>query len=146
MFWWSQVIKRLQNLKNWFRERGYLGSLIAKWLEKVKANSTEKLLRPKGIDCGAPFLWLFITHTLRTYVRWWRNTSCIIKLILTLDLFSHLSRLSLFILYKIQGVIWSKLYPLEQKIGSTKCNSPHCLTCNNVRVWYFHQSWHQTNV
>lgn len=50
MFWWSQVTKRLQNLKNWFSERGYLGSLVDKWLEKVKAKSTEKLLRPKGID------------------------------------------------------------------------------------------------
>ena len=30
-------------------------------------------------------------------------------------------------------ICWSKLYPPEQNIGSTKCNSPHCLTCNNVK-------------
>ena len=27
----------------------------------------------------------------------------------------------------------SKLYPQEQKTGSSKCNSPRCLTCNNIK-------------
>ena len=27
----------------------------------------------------------------------------------------------------------SKLYPQEQKIGSSECNSPCCLTCNNIK-------------
>ena len=27
----------------------------------------------------------------------------------------------------------SKLYPQEQKIGSSECDSPCCLTCNNIK-------------
>ena len=30
-------------------------------------------------------------------------------------------------------LVRSKLYPEERAIGSAKCNSPRCLTCNNVK-------------
>ena len=30
-------------------------------------------------------------------------------------------------------LVRSKLYPQERKIGSSKCNSPRCVTCNNFK-------------
>ena len=42
--------KHLENLKNWFCERGYPGGLIDKKLQRVKGKSKEELLRPKGMD------------------------------------------------------------------------------------------------
>ena len=30
-------------------------------------------------------------------------------------------------------LVRSKLYPQERKIGRSKCNSPRCLTCNNIK-------------
>ena len=39
--------KHLENLKNWFCERGYLGGLIDEQLQGVKGKSREELLRPK---------------------------------------------------------------------------------------------------
>ena len=42
--------KHLENLKNWFCERGYAGCLIDEQLQTIKRKSRQKLLRPKGMD------------------------------------------------------------------------------------------------
>ena len=96
--------KHLQNLKNWFCERGYPGGLIDEQLQRVRRKSREQLLRPKGMDnksVGVPFV--------VTYHQYLKNISKIIKkhikhlyiLILRLDLFSYLYHLSLFLKYEI---------------------------------------------
>ena len=96
--------KHLENLKNWFCERGYPGGLIDEQLQRVRRKSREQLLRPKGMDnksVGVPFV--------VTYHQYLKNISKIIKkhikhlyiLILRLDLFSHLYHLSLFVMYEI---------------------------------------------
>ena len=42
--------KHLENLKNWFCDKGYLGGLVDEQLQKVKGKSRAKLFRLKGID------------------------------------------------------------------------------------------------
>ena len=40
----------MENLKNWFYERGYPGGLFDEQLQKIKGTSREELLRPEGMD------------------------------------------------------------------------------------------------
>ena len=66
--------KHLENLKNWFCERGYPGGLIDEQLQRVKRKSREQLLRPKGMDnksVGVPFVVTYHPHL--------KNMSKIIK-------------------------------------------------------------------
>ena len=66
--------KHLENLKNWFCERGYPGGLIDEQLQRVKGKSREELLRPKGMDnksVGIPFVVTYHPHL--------KNVSKIIK-------------------------------------------------------------------
>ena len=41
-------------------------------------------------------------------------------------------------------LVWSKIYPLERKVGSEKCKSKHCLVCLNVSETDVFESF-QTN-
>ena len=66
--------KHLENLKNWFCERGYPGGLIDEQLQRVKSKSREQLLRPKCMDnksVGVPFVVTYHPHL--------KNVSKIIK-------------------------------------------------------------------
>ena len=64
----------MENLKNWFYERGYPGGLFDEQLQKVKGKSREELLRPEGMDSksvGVPFVVTYYPHL--------KNKSKIIK-------------------------------------------------------------------
>ena len=37
--------------------------------------------------------------------------------------------------WKLSGyLVWAKLYPLQRKVGSSKCGKRRCENCNNVTV------------
>ena len=55
----------LENLKNWFCERGYPGGLIDEQLQRIKGKSREQLFRPKGMDnkiVGVPVVVTYHPH------------------------------------------------------------------------------------
>ena len=129
--------KDLENLKNWFCERGYPGGLIDEQLQRVKRKSREQLLRPKGMDnksVGVPFVVTYHPHL--------KNISKIIKkhikhLRADPEVRSVFTPLPFVPFHSAQNLrshlVRSKLYPQEQKKGSSKCNSPRCITCNNIK-------------
>ena len=129
--------KHLENLKNWFFERGYPGGLIDEQLQRVKRKSREELLRPKGMDnksVGVPFVVTYHPHL--------KNISKIIKKHIkhlyadpeVRSVFTPLPFVSFRSVRNLRShLVRSKLYPQERKTGSFKCNSPRCLTCNNIK-------------
>ena len=137
MFYNHELQKHLENLKDWFSERGYPGGLIDKQLQRVKRKSSDELLRPKGMDnesVGIPFVVTYHPHL--------RNISKIIKkhikhLYADLEVRSVFTPLPFASFCSVPNLrnhlVRSKLYPQERKTGSSKCNSPRCLTCNNIK-------------
>ena len=129
--------KHLENFKNWFCERGYPGGLIDEQLQRVKRKSREQLLRPKGMDNKSVGV-LFVV----TYHPHLKNISKIIKkhikhLYADPEVRSVFTPLP-FVSFRPgqnlrRHLVRSKLYPQEQKTGSSKCNSPSCIICNNIK-------------
>ena len=129
--------KHLENLKNWFFERGYPGGLIDEQLQTVKRKSREELLRPKGMDnksVGVPFVVTYHPHL--------KNIRKIIKKHIkhlyadrkVTSVFTPLLFVSFCYLRNLTShLVRSKSYPQKWKTGSSKCNSPRCLTCNNIK-------------
>ena len=127
----------LQNLKKRFCERGYPGGIIDEQLQRMKGKSREELLRAKGTErqnVGIPFVVTYHPHL--------KNISKIIKKhanYLQIDpevrsLFTSLPFVSFRSVRNLRShLVRSKLYPEERAIGSAKCNSPRCLTCNDVK-------------
>ena len=57
--------KHLENLKNWFCDRGYPRGLVDEQLQRVKGKSRAELLRHKGMDkksVGVPFVVTYHPH------------------------------------------------------------------------------------
>ena len=135
MFWRSQ--KHLENFKNCFCERGYSGSLIDKTLHRVKRKSREELLRPKGMaseSVGIPFVVTYHSH--------FKNISKIIKKHIkdlytapdVRSVFTPLPFVSFRSAWNLRShLVTSNLYPHERKTGNSKCNSPRCFTCHNIK-------------
>ena len=129
--------KHLENLKKWFCERGYPGGLIDEQLQRVKGKSREELLRPKGMNnrsVGVPFVVTYHPHL--------KNINKIIKKHIkhlyadheVRSVFTPLPFVSFRSVRNLRShLVRSKLYPQQRKIGSSKCNSPRCLTCNNIK-------------
>ena len=99
--------------------------------------SREELLRPKGMDnksVGVPFVVTYHPHL--------KNISKIIKKHIkhlyadpeVRSVFTPLPFVSFRSVRNLRShLVRSKLYPQERKTGSSKCNSPRCLTCNNIK-------------
>ena len=129
--------KDLENLKNCFSERGYPGGLIGEQLMRVKRKSREELLRPKSVENKSvlvPFVVTYLPHL--------KNINKVIKKHIK-HLYADPEVKSVFtpLPFAFFRSVWnlrshlvrSKLYHQEWKIGSSKCNSPCCLNCNNIK-------------
>ena len=106
-------------------------------MQRIKGKSREDILRPKGIDnksVGVPFVVTYHPHL--------KNISKIIKKHIkhlyadpeVRSVFTHLPLVCFGSVRNLRShLVRSKLYPQKRKISSSKCNSPRCLTCNNIK-------------
>ena len=129
--------QHLENLKNWFCERAYPGGLIDEQLQRVKRKSRGKLSRPKGMNNKSMRVPFVVTYHPRL-----KNISKIIKKHIkhlyadpeVISVFTPPPFVSFRSVRNLRShLVRSKLYPQERKTGSSKCNSPRYLTCNNIK-------------
>ena len=137
MFWRSQIAKAFKKFEKVVCDRGYPGGSVDEHLQSVKRKSRAELLRPKGMDkksVGVAFVVTYHPHL--------KNINKIIKKHIkhlyadpeVRSVFTPLSFISFRSVRNLRShLVRSKLYPQERKIVSSKCNSPRCLICKNIK-------------
>ena len=124
----------LKNLTKWFLERGYPENSVKKQIEKAKNTNLDKKEAKNKEKCGAvPFVITYnkrfdnLNSKLRKHceilflneeVKQVFSPPPFVSFRTARNLKSHLVR--------------AKLYPLERKTGSAKCNKNYCKVCDNV--------------
>ena len=122
---------RVEDLKTWFRKRGYPDYLIKEQVEKALrlTPSDENSKKVNGVPVVV------------TYNPAFKNLFQVIRKNLQLlyadEEVKKVFSSALFVSFRSTRnlksyLVRSKIYPLERKVGSEKCKSKRCLVCLNV--------------
>ena len=122
----------VEDLKTWFRKRGYPDFLIKEQVEKALRLTSRDENNSKEVN-GVPLV--------VTYNPAFKNLVQVIRKNLQLlyadeeikKVFSPAPFVSFRSTRNLKSyLVRSKIYPLERKVGSEKCKSKRCLVCLNV--------------
>ena len=125
----------MKELKNWFSKRGYPAKVISEQVNRA-LRSEENVKEKDGQHMKENGVPLVVTYNPN-----FKNLSLLIRKNLQF-LYGHTETKRVFTpapFVSIPSVrnlksflVRSKVYPLERKVGSAKCNGKHCQVCLNI--------------
>ena len=118
------------NMKEWFIKRGYPESVIDKEMKKVRFS--EQCQKPKKVGKGVPFVVTYhpLLSKLSSIIH--RNLYLLHMNQEVKNVFTPGPTVSYRKARKISYLVRAKLYPLERKFGSEKCDKSRCEVCLNI--------------
>ena len=137
----SDLNVHVEDLKTWFRKRGYPDHLIREQVEKALRLTPSDENNSKKVN-GVPLV--------VTYNPAFKNLFQVIRKNLQLlyadeevkKVFSPAPFVSFRSTRNLKNyLVRSKIYPLEREVGSENCKSKRCLVCLNVSKTYVFQSF-----
>ena len=122
----------VEDLKKWFHRRGYPDSVVKEQVERALKHSLGNENESKN-ENGVPLVVTYnpVFNDLSQVIR--KNLQLLYADEEVKKVFSPAPFVSFRSTRTLRSyLVRSKIYPLERKVGSEKCNSKRCLVCLNV--------------